>query len=267
MTPPQLMASLRWGRAAGIEQLWIGGGEPTLRRDLLGLIREARAQGYRRVRLQTNAAMLSYPELCRRVVDAGVTELSLSLKGHDAETHDRYARAPGAFDLSSRAIDNARALGLAIEGDVLLYRSSTASLPQIVQTYFSRGISRFRVWMMAPDPRDPEALAEEPRWGEVASAIEATLALGLSNDPDHLISLHSPPCTLSEHAASARFFAPDLGLVVHDAGGSRFRLEDSPMEGGAYAEACDGCALRSRCNGVRREYLVRHGAGELRPRS
>src|SRR5690606_9126732 len=51
-----LVSALIDGRRQGITQLWIGGGEPTLRRDLLPLVRDARARGYTRVRLQTNAA-------------------------------------------------------------------------------------------------------------------------------------------------------------------------------------------------------------------
>lgn len=265
LTSRALVESMIDGRARGIAQLWIGGGEPTLRPDLLPLVREARARGYERIRLQTNAAMLAYPDVTRRLRDAGVTEVAVSIKGPDAATHDRLARSPGAFDLLGRGIENARASGLPVEGDVLAYRSNTALLPDVVRTFAARGVSRFRVWMMAPDPGDPEALAEEPRWSELARAVEATLALALSPDPEHLLSLHSPPCTLDDDRA--RFHAPELGLLVHDASGHRFRLEESQIEGGTYPPACSGCALRPRCNGVRAGYVDRHGTLELRPRT
>ncbi|MDQ3036186.1 MAG: radical SAM protein [Myxococcota bacterium] len=261
-----MVSSMRDARRDGAAQLWIGGGEPTLRRDLLPLVREARAQGFARIRLQTNAAMLAYPEVARRLAEAGVTELAVSIKGPDAATHDRMARSEGAFDLLCRGIESARSHGLAVEGDVLAYRSTTSLLPEIVRTFAARGITRFRVWMMAPSEGDAEALAEEPRWSEVARAVRETLALSLSDEPDHLLSLHTPPCTLDDDAARARFFAPELGLLVHDASGRRFPLESSDIEGGAFPPACDGCELRPRCNGVRAAYVVRHGDAELRPR-
>lgn len=259
----ELVHAMVDGRRRGITQLWIGGGEPTLRRDLLPLVREARRRGYARVRVQTNAAMLAYPELVRRMVDAGVTEVAASIKGPDAASHDRFTRSPGAFDLLCRGVENARASGLAVDGDVLVYRSTTHLLPATVAEFFARGIARFRVWMMAPDPADPEAIAEEPRWSEVAAAVRDAHALGLSDDPEHLLSLHSPPCTLAD--PRARFFAPALELLVHDASGRRFRLEDSEIEGGAFSPRCDGCGLRPRCNGARAAYLARHGDGELQP--
>ncbi|AKF03233.1 radical SAM protein [Sandaracinus amylolyticus] len=255
-----LVSAMIDGRRQGIEQLWIGGGEPTLRRDLLPLVREARARGYTRVRLQTNAAMLAYPEVARRLADAGVTEIAVSIKGADALTHDRFARTEGAFELLCRGIEHARAVGLEVEGDVLVYRSTTPTIPDVVRVFSARGVARFRLWMMAPDASDPAALAEEPRIADVARAVHDALAHG------EVVSLHTPPCALDDGDARARFFAPELGLLVHDATGRRFRLERSEIEGGAFAPRCDGCALRARCNGVRASYLSRHGEAELRPR-
>ncbi|UJR84364.1 radical SAM protein [Sandaracinus amylolyticus] len=253
-----LVAAMIDGRRQGITQLWIGGGEPTLRRDLLPLIREARARGYTRVRLQTNAAMLAYPEVARRLADAGATEIAVSIKGPDATTHDRFARTEGAFDLLCRGIENARAVGLDVEGDVLVYRSTTTMIPEIVRVFSARGVARFRLWMMAPG--DDDALAEEPRIAEVARAVRDTRGADVT-------SLHTPPCAIDDDAAGARFFAPELGLLVHDASGHRFRLESSEIEGGTFTPRCDGCTLRPRCNGVRASYLARHGDAELRPRA
>lgn len=263
-TARQLVQAMIDGRKQGIAQLWIGGGEPTLRRDLLALIREARSLGYARIRLQTNAAMLAYPEVTSRLGDAGLTEISVSIKGPNAMTHDRMARAEGAFDLLCQGIANARACGLQVEGDVLVYRSTTAQLPEVVRVFSAMGVLRFRVWMMAPTA-EAEVLREEPLLSEVAEAVRASVALGLSTDPEHIVSLHTPPCVLREEAVAARFFAPDLGLLVHDASGRAFRLEASSMEGGAFPAPCVGCALRPRCGGMRADYLARHGAFELRP--
>lgn len=264
-TTRELVQALIEGRQQGIEQLWIGGGEPTLRRDLLPLIREARARGYTRIRLQTNAAMLAYPEVAARLAAAGVSEISVSIKGPDAATHDRMAQTQGAFDLLCAGIANARTHGLHVEGDVLVYRTTTSHLPETVRAFFAKGVSRFRVWMMAPGRDDSGAVAEEARLSEVAAAVHEAEALALSEDPEHIVSLHTPPCLLKGAAARARFFAPELGLVVHDASGRKFRLETSAMEGGAFSARCEGCVLRSRCGGLRADYLARHGDAELRP--
>lgn len=264
-THGQLLRALDEGRRLGIEWLWIGGGEPTLRTDLLALIRAARERGYRRIRLQTNGALLAYPDRCARLKEAGLTEIAFSVQGADAARHDALCAVPGAFDRLLIAIEHARAAGLTLEADVLLYRSTTASLPALVSRFFALGVPRFRVWMMGPEgarEANRGVLDEEPRIAEVEAALAATLALRLFDDPEHLVSLHTPACRTPERA---RFFAPDLGLLVHDAGGGSFRLEASPLEGGSHPPPCDGCTLRPRCMGLRAGYLARHGDGELRP--
>ena len=80
--------------------------------------------------------------------------------------------------------------------------------------------------------------------------VQRTLALPIGST---VVSLHTPPCLTPPHA---RFFAPELGLLIHDASGRRFRLEMSAFEGGNHPPNCDGCTLR-RCLGVRAEYLAR----------
>src|SRR6185312_1320878 len=84
MAGPEILETLRFGRDQGATALWIGGGEPTLRRDLHAIIGAARKLGYTRIKVQTNGMMLAYPQLTQRWVDAGATEINLSIKGASA---------------------------------------------------------------------------------------------------------------------------------------------------------------------------------------
>lgn len=257
--------ALTAGRRDGATGLWLGGGEPTLSRSALRLAHAARRLGYTRVKLQTNGMMLAYPEYARRCRDAGVTEVAFSIKGATAATHDRLARTAGCFDLMQKGIANCRDLGMDLEGDILVYRSNAHELPDIVGGHIPLGLKRFRVWMLtATDPDD--ALAESPRVTDVTARLAAALArLPPDAPPDALTSLHTPPCTLPAGCERARFYAPDLGLRVVNPDGRTFLLQDSPMEGGAFLPGCADCALRPRCNGVRQDYLDRHGPGDFVP--
>ena len=95
MTTREAVDELSLGLREGASSCWIGGGEPTLRRDLFTIAKAARRLGYERVRIQTNGMMLSYPDFAARAVDAGITEVSFSIKGATAEQHDKLARTPG----------------------------------------------------------------------------------------------------------------------------------------------------------------------------
>ena len=261
MTSTEIVDTLRYGRAQGAKWLWVGGGEPTLRRDLFATVAAARKLGYERVKLQTNGMMLAYPEFTRRCVDAGVTEINFSIKGATAAEHDGLARTAGCFDLMMKAIALWKETGLASEGDILVYRSNVRSIPAMVRHYHAAGIERFNLWMLSPAAQSSENLVEQmPTVTDVVAATNEALALGLSERPDFITSLHTPLCTLTGQAAGCVFSATELDLIVANPGGHRFKLEESPIEGGTYSERCQSCRVRSTCGGfpcrLRRPLLV-----------
>jgi radical SAM protein with 4Fe4S-binding SPASM domain len=83
----------------------LSGGEPLLRPDVFDLAEYARDRGIR-VSLATNATLLS-PEMVRRIKQAGIKRISISLDGPGPEVHDA-ARGSGSFDLAMRGIRNLR---------------------------------------------------------------------------------------------------------------------------------------------------------------
>jgi cyclic pyranopterin phosphate synthase len=266
MSTREALDALAFGRARGADALWLGGGDATLRKDLLAIVSAAKIMGYVRIKLQTNGMLLSYADYARRAIEAGITEVSFSIKAATAETHDRYTLTPGCHALMLQGIERMRDAGLLLEADVLVYRGTLSELPEIVRSYHARGIERFRIWLLsAVDRDDPEVKSEVPRISDVIPELRAALALGLSDAPDFIQSLHTPPCTLGAELARCRFFAPDLALVVANPGGHRFRLEESPIEGGHYLERCAGCRERARCGGIRVDYIAVHGDEEFQP--
>lgn len=267
MSSREALEALALGRRAGADKLWLGGGDPTLRRDLFGLIDAARRLGYVQIKLQTNAMMLAYERFAVRCREAGVTEVALSLKGPDAETHERYTRAEGSFALLLKGLENARSVGLTLEGDVLVYRSTVPRLVETVREFHARGVARFRVWLLssaAATEHERAALQREmPKITDVVQALEALHALRLSDDPTFVTSLHTPPCTLPGPLRAMRFDARGLRMRVVNPGGHAFRLEESPIEGGRYFDDCARCTLRGACGGARDEYVAVFGRGEF----
>jgi MoaA/NifB/PqqE/SkfB family radical SAM enzyme len=266
MSTGEAFATLRRGRAAGAEWLWLGGGEPTLRKDLFAIAAEARRLGYRRIKLQTNGMLLSYPEFVERAVDAGINEVNFAIKGSTPLIHDRLTQTPGCFELMVKGMAEWRARGLPMDGDILLYRSNIRDLAEMVRVHTGHGVERYNLWLFsAVDQKDDVLASEVPRIGEVIPFIEEAAALGLGRRSDFISSLHTPPCTVPPALSLVDWYAADLDLLVANPGGYSFRLEESPIEGGLYFERCRGCALRSRCNGVRKDYVAIFGDEEFQP--
>lgn len=261
MSPRQIASALDAARRRGATCLWLGGGEPTLRRDLFALVERARTLGYERIKLQTNGMLLSYPEFTERCVRAGVTEVSFSIKGHSAETHDRLTQTPGCHALMLKGMHEVARHGLAMEGDILLYRSNLSELVEMVKSYSALGVRHFNLWLLSAfDSDSPEVRREVPRIDEIVPRLTEALETGAS-----ITSLHTPACTVPARHHACLFRSAALDLWVEDAGGHGFFLEQSPIEGGTYLPGCAGCSFRSECDGVRADYVAIHGDAEFVP--
>ena len=126
------------------------------------------------------------------------------------------------------------------------------------------GFARFRVWMLSAvdGAQDLAAVqAEVPRIEDVAAGVAAAREAHAGRPEDFVVSLHTPACVLPPEHLAAAFDARAFGMRVVNPGGHAFDLADSPMEGGTFLPACAGCRHRSRCGGLRRDYLAVHGGG------
>ena len=96
-------------RAANVPQVTFTGGEPTLRADLVELVDAAQ---WFVTRLNTNGRLLT-PELCRRLYEASLDSVQVTLYSHDPTIHNALVGAEG-FDDTVTGIRNAVAAGLSV---------------------------------------------------------------------------------------------------------------------------------------------------------
>ena len=96
-------------RAANVPQVTFTGGEPTLRADLVELVEVAQ---WFVTRLNTNGRLLT-PELCRRLYEASLDSVQVTLYSHDPAVHNALVGAEG-FDDTVTGIKNAVAAGLSV---------------------------------------------------------------------------------------------------------------------------------------------------------
>ena len=102
----EILAKLR---AANVPQVTFTGGEPTLRADLVELVEVAQ---WFVTRLNTNGRLLT-PELCRRLYEASLDSVQVTLYSHDPTIHNALVGAEG-FDDTVVGIKNAVAAGLSV---------------------------------------------------------------------------------------------------------------------------------------------------------
>ncbi len=262
-------ALLEDARRRNISKLWVGGGEPTLRADLLAVIATAKRLGFERRLLQTNGLRLAYPRYVEALASAGVTDVRLNVKSHRPEFHDALSGSEGAHALLLRALDvlaacNQASSKLRVSADVLVTRTTAPDLGETVRDFAKRGVTVFWLWLLsAHDVVDPAVEAEVPRIASLHTYLREAAAAATEAGVE-LVTLHTPPCTLPSDLRGRWQSVRDLRLEVVDPSGRAFPLETSPFEGSHHA-ICTTCSAHPRCAGPRADYLRLHGEGELVP--
>ncbi|HYD46793.1 MAG TPA: radical SAM protein [Terriglobales bacterium] len=263
MSTAAVMARLADARAQGATKASFGGGEPTIRRDLLPLIRWCRDRGYTTIKVASNGMMYSYRSYAEEAVDAGINSFHVSLMAHRPELYAQIMGKPEAFELVTQGINNLIALGQKPVADLIIKNDTWMHLADIVEHWAARGIATFNLWLVSLSDRNRENFASllpvsEMRAGIVA-AFERGKQLGVT-----VLSRHIPRCLLAgyeEHIADLR---QDKVLVITPR--STFALWESKISPNVYPAKCSACRHREGiCLGVRSDYVERYGDYELQP--
>lgn len=174
--------------ALGCRKVHFSGGEPLLRPQVPDLTAHATALGMR-VNLTTNGT-LADKDLARRLAEAGLRGVNISLDSPERKIHDRVRGQRGAWKKTTRAIEYfrraARGSKLAVRVNTVVSRlnyASLAALPDLVHTLGAEALHLIPV-----DDHCGEHLALRRREidafnAEIAPALaERALALGLIAD-------------------------------------------------------------------------------------
>jgi len=128
--------------------LVLSGGEPLFRDDIFELASYGRDCGLR-VALATNGTLVNQ-KVARRIVDAGVRRVSISLDGADAATHDSFRGIPGAFDEALRGLRNLKDLGMSVQINMTIARHNAHQLPAVLEMSRRIGADALHTFLLVP---------------------------------------------------------------------------------------------------------------------
>jgi MoaA/NifB/PqqE/SkfB family radical SAM enzyme len=279
-------AEIDRARAAGCGALGFLGGEPTLYKSLVTVVRHARAAGFDRITIATNGLRLADAAYARTLAGAGLTRCTLSLHSHRAELEDRLTGIPGAFARKVAAVRNLVALrdaGLLPHGvaiNALVMRPNLRHLPAMTRAFRALGVRDVRFNSMRREGRALDHPDLLPRFRDVTPQL---LRLVEANErrPGLTVSFGDfPHCVLPwpllVNPALFRAYVGEHHDLVTDVSLSyapprdevrttRFNWQDYKLADlKLKPAACAGCRLGPGCEGVWRSYVEVHGTGEIR---
>jgi radical SAM protein len=125
------------------------GGDPLKRADLFDLIAHARAAGLETA-ITPSPTPLVTTEAIRRLKQAGIGRMAVSLDGLDAATHDRVRGVYGSFEMTQRIMDDARSLGIPIQVNTTLTPATFEQLEAIADLLATKEIALWSLFLIIP---------------------------------------------------------------------------------------------------------------------
>ena len=123
------------------------GGDPAKRFDIFDIIAYARGEGLR-VAMTPSATPLMTPAVVRRLADAGLVRLALSLDGNDGASHDGFRGVAGSFERTLQILDWCRDYGLETQIHTTVTRHVLNDLGAIAEMIGARGIKLWALFLL-----------------------------------------------------------------------------------------------------------------------
>jgi heme b synthase len=134
------------------------GGEPLLRKDIFTIARHGTDRGLRMV-MAPNGTLITR-ENARRMADAGIRRISISIDGATAQSHDAFRGVPGAYDGALRGARMAAEAGIEFQLNTTITSRNLDEIPPIMELAEKIGAAAHHIFLLVPTGRGRE-MAEQ----------------------------------------------------------------------------------------------------------
>ena len=131
--------------------LILSGGEPLLRPDVYEIIRYGASKGLK-MGLGSNGTLID-ATAARRLKDAGIETVSISLDSHIPEQHDEFRGVCGSWDKAVGAIKALQENGVLVQVNTTLTHQNYDQIDDIMSLAESIGVENFHLFFLVPTGR------------------------------------------------------------------------------------------------------------------
>lgn len=196
----------RWG----IGLLIIDGGEPLCREDLLDIVRYASSKNIRTT-IGSNGTLID-ESMAKKMIDAGVMAVAISVDGADAETHDSFRGVVGAFHQTMKGIEACRNAGLPFQLNMVIRKDNLSQLDDMLRLAVHLGANAAEVFDLVAAGRAKNECKEL-----VLSLEERKFAMEqlVQTQEDYPLIIRVPGCPmypliLQEKDIKPKHFPPEM---------------------------------------------------------
>lgn len=136
---------------AGFKIMIFSGGEPLMRPDIYELVAHAKAQGLRPV-FGSNGTLIT-PEVAKRLKEAGVMAIGISLDSVDPESHNKFRAQEGCWQAAIDGMRNCRQAGLPFQIHTTVMDWNYDEVEGLTDLAIQEGAMAHHVFFLVPTGR------------------------------------------------------------------------------------------------------------------
>ena len=270
----EIIKDLVKGRKEGYSKVEFTGGEPSIRKDIFYLIKQARDLGYKEIGLSTNGRLLSYKSFCEDLVKKGINRITFTLHASEKRLHEIISCAPDSFEQTLAGIKNAlRYKNVSVSVNTVIFKLNYQHIFQIGKFIYSLGVPQWNILDLIPD-----GYAKERYKAFCVKMAELSDALcnlkPLSNDFQNItffdFSLCLFPSDILNHPRANFITAQGRLKITKQIGYNPKRFSKDSI-GEALTDihkeriaTCENCIFSKECAGIWKDYLNLYGGEEIK---
>lgn len=144
-TTTEYKNDIRMAKEAGGKHIVVTGGEPTIRADIIELLRYARDLGLS-ITMQTNGRRFHSKKFAEQLMaDFPEMRYVIALHGACPETHDKISRRPGSFAQTVTGLNNLKKVSQHISGMIVLSKINFREIVEILRLFRKLGVGQVMV--------------------------------------------------------------------------------------------------------------------------
>jgi radical SAM protein with 4Fe4S-binding SPASM domain len=131
--------------------LVLSGGEPLLRPDIYELVRYGASKGLK-MGLGSNGSLID-TDAAKKLKEAGIETVSISLDSHIPEQHDKFRGIQGSWEKAVNAIKVLRKNGVLVQVNTTVTQQNYSQIDEIMSLVEKLGVENFHLFFLVPTGR------------------------------------------------------------------------------------------------------------------
>ena len=279
-SPETIISEIKKYKNQNVDLLNILGGEPTLLKKLPEIVKASKEVGFKNIHTITNGRNLKDYDYTFNLLKNGLSRISITIHGHNSESHDDVVERKGAFDETIQGIKNVVLAKRKLDKNIKLTtgtcitKKNYKNLLEMAKMLYELGTDELLLINLNPmgncdiyyDEIVPDYEDIKPHLKETAEFCSGVGLHIAFSDFAHCI-IHEFANKLDEDFQQEDEVNSKTAPNQDFNGGGRNTFDWMEVRNSMKikVEACKTCIYNSRCEGIWKNYIMKYGKKDFKP--